>query len=356
MRIGWRGALGIALSAVLLAWALRDVHWVDVQQHLRTTNVPLLALSAIVATLCFPLRAIRWRVILEPVVAGLPYGTLWRSTAIGMMVNNVVPARAGELARAYALARDSRRVSFSAAFASLAVDRVFDAFVIILLMLVAMADPAFPRDSGLSRSAANWAGSGVIAMLAFLGALYLVVFFPDRIIAMYEGFSRRVAPRFEQRGRDALLAFAAGLGVLRSPGRFATILWWTLLHWLVNALAFWIGFKAVGIDVPLSAALFVQGLIAIGVALPSSPGFFGIWEAVATQALALYGVANAQAITWAIGFHLLGFIPITVIGGWYFVRLGMHFRDLGKAETGAVSDEEMDEDVQPGSTPGGSAA
>ena len=46
-----------------------------------------------------------------------------------------------------------------------------------------------------------------------------------------------------------------------------------------NALAFWLGFRAVGIDAPFSAALFLQGIIAIGVAVPQAPGFFGVFEA-----------------------------------------------------------------------------
>ena len=350
MRIGWRGALGILLSVALLTWALWDVQWAEVLFHLRRTNVGLLVLSAAVATSCFPLRARRWRTILDPVEENLPFGTLWRSTAIGMMVNNVVPARAGELARAYALARDSGRVPFSTAFASLAVDRVFDAFVLISMMLGAMLAPGFPKDSEISRTAADWAGSGIIALVVVLGLLYLIVFFPGRLIALYEGFSRRVAPRFEERGRDALLAFAGGLGVLRHPGRFAAVLAWTVLHWVVNAAAFWIAFEAVGVDVPASASLFLQGLIAIGVALPSSPGFFGVFEAAAVEGLKIYAVPQAQAVTWAIGYHLLSFIPITLIGAWYFTRLGFHFRDLRRTEDPA---EEPGEPALDGAPPRG---
>jgi uncharacterized membrane protein YbhN (UPF0104 family) len=75
----------------------------------------------------------------------------------------------------------------------------------------------------------------------------------------------------------------------------------------------------------------LQGLIAIGVAVPSAPGFFGVFEALGREGLGLYGVEPTLAVTWAIGFHLLSFIPITLIGGYYFARLGLHFRDLGTA-------------------------
>ena len=88
---------------------------------------------------------------------------------------------------------------------------------------------------------------------------------------------------------------------------------------------------AVGIETPFSSALFVQGIIAIGVAIPSAPGFFGVFEAVAKESLAVYGVGPDLAVAWAIGFHILSFIPITLIGAVYFARLGLKMGDLGAA-------------------------
>src|SRR5262245_21048127 len=135
MKLGWRGALGLVLSVALLAWTLRGVHVSEVWESLRQSNLALFILSAATATLIFPVRAWRWRYILEPMAPRLPLGMLWRATAIGMMINNTVPARAGEIARAYALARETPKVRFPAALASLVIDRVFDAIVLIVLLV-----------------------------------------------------------------------------------------------------------------------------------------------------------------------------------------------------------------------------
>jgi uncharacterized membrane protein YbhN (UPF0104 family) len=101
----------------------------------------------------------------------------------------------------------------------------------------------------------------------------------------------------------------------------------------MNGLSFWLGFRALGMDSPFSVALFLQGVIALGVAVPSSPGFFGVFEVGAILGLGVYGVSRSEAVSWAIGEHVLSFIPITVIGAWYFARMGMHFRDIRRAET-----------------------
>lgn len=322
-----RSIIGIALSAVLLWWTLRDVSLAVVWGELQKANLPLLVFAAVMGTVIFPIRALRWRTILNP-IAKVGLGPLWRATAIGMMVNNVVPARAGEIARAFALTRESP-IPFSSALASLAVDRIFDALTVLLLASVAMLDPGFPVNATIAgQPLSSWAaGSGMIVIIAMAG-LYSLVFFPRVLVQLFELFARKVAPSIEEKGRTALLSFSEGLSVLRHPGHFLAVLGWAILHWLVNAFAFWVGMKAVGIDIPYSAVLFIQALIALGVAVPSAPGFFGLFEKLAVVSLGLFAVSAKAATSWAIGYHILSFIPITVIGAYYFASLGLKFREI----------------------------
>jgi uncharacterized protein (TIRG00374 family) len=329
MRLNWKSALGIALSVGLLVWTLRGESPAEIWQEISRANIPLLVLSALVATAIFPLRAIRWRIILGPVAPELPIAPLWRSIAVGMMVNNVYPARLGEIARAYALTRETDRVSLTSSVASLAVDRVFDALTLMLLLVSAMLAPDFPKGmtvggQPVQRGAMLFA-AGAVGLFV---VLYVIVAFPTHLVRLYAAVVGRVAPRLVERGSTIIQSFSQGLGVLRSPRRFIAVFLWALAHWLVNALAFWIAFRAVGIQVPFSAANFLQGIIAIGVALPSSPGFFGVFEAAAKVGLEVYGVMGRQAVSWAIGFHVLAFIPITLFGLYYFARLGLHFSDF----------------------------
>jgi uncharacterized protein (TIRG00374 family) len=125
-----------------------------------------------------------------------------------------------------------------------------------------------------------------------------------------------------------LARFSEGLSVLRTPGHFIAVFGWTLAHWLVQPLAFWLAFLAVGVHVPLAATLIVQGIIVILVALPSAPGFFGPFEYGAAVGLSLYGVSQSEAATWALLFHIASFIPITAIGAYYALHLGFSMGDM----------------------------
>ena len=87
-------------------------------------------------------------------------------------------------------------------------------------------------------------------------------------------------------------------------------------------------FGAIGITAPFSAALLVQGLIVLWVAMPSTPGFFGPFEFASVTALGWYGVHGSLAAAWALSYHVLSLIPITVIGLYYVARSGLQLGEL----------------------------
>jgi len=320
--------IGILISVVLLWWVLRDQSLSRMMLELSRANPWEFIVAVVLSTMIFPIRARKWRTILDPIHPKLPLGPLWRAVAIGAGVNNLIPARAGEAARAYAITR-STPVSLSTSIASLAVDRVFDAIVLLVLAFGAVMSPAFPSDVRImGQSVTSLTVFPALGVVILLGALYALVFFPTYLIKLYELFARRISPTLEAKGRAALLSFSEGLSVLRSPGHFAAVFAWTVLHWLVNAAGWWVAMRAVGIQVPFSAAILIQSLVALGVALPSAPGFFGLFETAAIAGLAIYGVSRDLATTWAIGFHVASFVPITLIGAYYFSRMDLHLRDI----------------------------
>ncbi len=336
MKLGWRGVLGLVVSVALLAWTLRDVEFAHVWDVLRHSKLGLFGLSTVVATLLFPVRAIRWRYILEPVAERLPLGSLFRATSIGMMVNNTVPARAGELARAYALSRETSRVSFPNALASLVIDRAFDAVVIVGILVAAMWSPTFPGSTTLAgQPLSRIAALVALAAAALLLVLATLAFWPSVALRHFNAIARRISPALADRGGTLLEGFAHGLASLKSPRLALLILFWTVVHWLMGSLSFYLAFRAVGIQAPFNAALFLQSVIALGVAVPASPGFFGLFEFFGREGLGVYGVSQADAVSWALGYHILSFLPITIIGAWYFTRLGMHLTDLKRSPSPA---------------------
>lgn len=321
----------------LLAWVLHRINLREVWADARQANAILLILTVIIATVTFPVRTIRWRLILRDADGQpLPWRPLWHATTIGFMANNLLPARAGEVARAYVASRQLP-VRFSTALASLGVERIFDGLVMLGLMAIAIAAPSFPAQALVGgRSVSTIATSAAALFGALLVLAFVIVHRPEPWLRIFERSTRRLLPtRIAERVNGAAEGIVAGLEVLKSPGRFAGVVFWSLLLWLKNAAAFAICFRAFGIDVPLEAALLLQAIIGFGVAVPSAPSGVGVFEAATLVTLQLYGVDSNLAVSYALTYHVTTFIPITLLGFWSLSRLHLRLRELSAAQNTA---------------------
>src|SRR5437879_6561153 len=336
----WRGAwlIGLAISVALLAWVLYKIDPRKVWADTRHADGWLLLLTVAVATLTFPVRAIRWRLILrEGNGQPFPFMPLWHATTIGFMANNLLPARAGEFARAYVASRQLP-VRFTTSLGSIAVERVFDALVMLGLMAVAIAAPSFPAHTLVGgRSLSAIAASTALLFGVLLVMALLIANGPGPWLVLVERISRRVLPaRAADRVVRASDGIIEGLAVLKSPGRFAGVVLWSLVLWIKNAAAFAICFRAFGLHVRLQDALLLQGIIGFGVAIPSTPAYGGVFEAATLLTLRLYGVDSSLAIAYALTYHLTTFVPITLLGLWSLSRLHLRLGELSSAARGSA--------------------
>jgi len=342
-----RVVIGILLSILLLWWALRDVSAAEVIHRIRAVEPTAFTLAIGVALAGFWIRAFRWRILLLPIDRNIPFQPLLGATFIGFAANNLLPARVGEFARAYALARLTQ-VRVASAFATLVIERLLDGLVVVALLFAAMAHPDFPApDAG---GGLNIRGVAILAAslvaLAVAG-LFLAVTSPGTAARLARAGTRMLPTRTHDPILAALRSFAIGLAVLRSPALFLTSLLLALGQWIFLAVSFLLGFRAFGIDhVPFSGAVLLQSVISLAVALPSSPGFFGPFEAAARAGLALWGVPGEQAISFAIGFHIAGFLPVTLIGIYYLWRLDLSWSEVRQSEI--VVEDDIDAGARTG--------
>jgi len=329
--------LGVAVTVLLLWWTLRDVSFTVVLGHIRAADPLLLVATVVTATLTFPLRTVRWQLILRDGSGQrFPLVPLWHAVAVGFMANNLLPARAGEVARAYIAGRQLP-VRFTTALASVAVERVLDGLVMVGLMAVAIAAPEFPSQATVLGAPLSRVATGAAVLFgAALVLAVVVVHKPEPWLKLLDRVARRVLPeRLAVRVERVAEGLVAGLAVLKNPGRLAAVVAWSLVLWLVNAASFALCFKAFALPVPLSGALLLQGIIGFGVAVPAAPGFFGIFEAATRVTLGIYGIDATRAVSYAVAYHLTTFVPITLLGLWSLsvthVRIG-ELRGTGAEE------------------------
>jgi len=299
--------LGLAITAVALWFAFRDVSWSVLGRELARANLPLLLGASLPAYLwSVHLRALRWRVLARG-VADAPTGAAFRATAVGFLVNNLLPLRIGELVRVWWLAREIR-ASAPALLGTVIVERVIDA--VFLLGLAAFV-------------IGSQVGRGVL-LAAALGPLVATL-----------ALRRWPAPALRAVRRLALLvlsepradrvtgiagAVARGVAALRGGPDLARVAVTTFLLWGVAAvIPFWAALAALGIDLgglagTLRGALLVLVWVAAAVALPAAPGFFGPYHAACRYALTPLGVPKELALALGTLAHAVFWIGTTGIG------------------------------------------
>ena len=310
--------LGIAVSLALLYFAFRGVRLDELRGSL--ADVRAAWLFPVLATIFarFWLTAVRWQVLLRP-VKQIGVHRLFGVTMIGFMANNILPARMGELVRAYALGK-SESLSKSLSFATIVLERVFDGFTLLLFLVGGVM---FLRPEPWL----IWSAVGSFCL--YLGVLGGLVWLRGRRgIAWLLGW---LPARLRPRVAGLLDSFALGLDVLGDPRALGTVSGLSLLIWLINVAGVQAMFVAFSLDLPPHAAFLVLAVVAVALVLPSTPGYVGPFQAGTVVALALFSVPKATALSLSIVYHAVNYIPITIVGLIYLGAMNLTLGELRAA-------------------------
>ncbi len=319
----------VALVAALLWWLFRDADLSGVWDHIRAADASLLLGSAVIAMAGFAVRALRWKHLLAPVQPRSPFGSRFAAVAVGFMANNLLPSgRAGEPGRAYAYSR-MEPVGFTAALATLVVERLLDGAVIFALVFLAIMSPGFPAET-LPEDLARGMRVAAAGLGVVLAGTVLVVAFPARCLRIGSRLVALLPPgRLPEGLKRVMEGAVAGLASMRGWRLMLPAIAWTFAVWLLQSLSFWAGFLAFDIRLPFAAALLTNGAVAVAAALPATPGYVGTLQVAVSLALVqVYGVAPEPVLACAVAWHAVNFPPITVLGLWYTRRLGISLKDF----------------------------
>lgn len=332
MKHAGKAATGFLLTVFLLWFVLKDVDFADVLANIATGDMLLLSASVFVATFGFVIRAVRWRVLLLPVLPASRMRSRFAAVAIGFMANNILPARIGEFARPYALSR-LEPVSITAAFGSLVVERFMDGVILLIFLVIPVFTPFFPDVAAVFEGGGLAIFQGAVALvLGVLVVLVLMATLPKQFLAAARVALKVLPEVWSLRATQLLEGLLQSMAIMREPRLLALGFAWSLFFWTWHGLSFWLGMLAFDIDTGWLSAMFTEAVVGFGVALPSAPGFFGTFHASAHFALTtVYGVAEEQSLAFAFAYHFGGWIPITAIGLWFTWKLGFSLGDIGSA-------------------------
>ena len=295
----WYWILAALLATVLLLLAVRGVSWQEMIDTLRQSDPLIIGLILLAITVNLFLRGLRWGILLSGEHKLQPLTMFW-ATADGYLGNALLPARAGELIRS-AIVGLKTGVGTSFVLATALTERIIDAVVLVLVGLFLL-----PGISGLPAwvpaALRVMAAAGTIGLLLFL----LLPYIEDTIRKI---LTRLPLPDLWKEKLNGILGrFVLGTRAFVNPARAAGFLAFTPVIWLFDGFITVELAKAMSLSLSLSQALLLMVALGLASALPSTPGYVGIYQFVATTILPVFGMTRSEALTFIIVYQGLGIL------------------------------------------------
>jgi uncharacterized membrane protein YbhN (UPF0104 family) len=301
-----RLGLGFGVSTALLALLLRTVDLSRLADDLRDADLRLVAPAVALYFVGLWLRTLRWGLLLP--VSGGTTGTLFRALAVGFTVNNLLPVRMGEIARAYLMARWCG-VAYGNTLASVVVERVLDGLALAALLLAALffvPAPPYLLVLGLAVGGAFCVGGLLLTLAAWRS---------DGIAGIGRAIARPLPPRMGALVERLASSFAHGLRLVRGWGLLAKLAGLSVLAWLCELGVFYVLMLGFSLPASLPQALLGGAVANFATLVPSSPGYVGTFDGALVKVLADTGGLSAEgAAAYTLVVHATLFIPVTVLG------------------------------------------
>ncbi len=318
--------IGLVVSGIFIYLLASNLAIDEVLATFQSLSPIHLAAAIAVYYLALLPRSFRWRALLSPVKT-MPPRRLFAYVMIGLMANEVLPARGGELVRAALLGR-RERVSSAAILVTVVVERVFDVLSLIFFLGLLVATLELPELLRGGGTAAAVAAFGTLAIL------WLAAANRDRIRRLGLLLSQLLPSRLASILAAQLEGVLAGLGVMREPRQLLAVTIYSLLSWGLLIVSTHLFLQAMDLWLPWQAPVMVIVSTGLGMILPSSPGAIGVFHWFAAKALELspWQVPWSTAVAFAFVFHTVSYLLNFVAGLVCLALEGLGWRDLTRVD------------------------
>lgn len=308
-------------------YALRGVDWGEVRKSFLAANYSTLPVFLVCLGVFYWLKAIRWKMILRP-QKELSTKQVVPSMMIGFMVNNVLPMRLGEFVRAFLLAKQEN-LSKAGVLSTLVLERIFDLSCVLLYLAIGLS--YLPEGKQGPPIDPRIIQTFTFIITSFFVVLIVYIVWTEKFIKLVEktlGAFFFIPKGIQSKIISLLHVGESAIASLRSPKSTILIILNSIVQWFFNALMFLLALYSFGLPHSLPIAFLVMGITALAVAIPSSPGFFGVIQGCFKVALAPFGVNPGLAFSCSIFYHLAQWLPVNLVGIYYMQKIGMNLTKL----------------------------
>lgn len=309
-RVSWLFLFAVALAIVLLYFTLRGLDWTSFWYTIRTGHYVFLLITIPIASINYFIRAVRWSVLIHAEKKVSVISVFW-ANMVGYMGNAYLPARAGEILRSAFLGRE-KGLGVSFVLATALTERILDVVALVVIGSIAiLGQSSLPSQLQIAMR--------VTALVGALGLIVILVIPYQEKLASKFLHNLPLHEKFRTRLSEQVTRFLIGMRSLQSPKRLITFIALTIVVWFVDAIANVIGVHIVRQNLNLGQALILLAALGLSSAIPSTPGYIGVYQFVAVSILVPFGFSRSDALAYVLISQILSYLVITfwgLIGLW----------------------------------------
>ncbi|MDI6783683.1 MAG: lysylphosphatidylglycerol synthase transmembrane domain-containing protein [bacterium] len=307
------------ISAFFLELAFHKVNLSQMVSAFTAVRPGYIILATIIYIFGLWIRAYRWKFLVDP-VKQISTKKLFPVLIIGYMANNILPLRMGDIYRAYVLGK-KENISKSASLATIVVERLFDGLTMLIFLVIGLF-ALQSRFTSWERTVLLFSAIVLLGMLVFL---FIIIWFRSLAEPFFHWCTGWLPTGFGKKMQRWSSAFLDGLTVLKSGSVILSVLFYSILSWLIEALMYFLVAIAMQVNLPVYAAPIILAVSNLGMMIPSSPGAVGTFEFFCAKSATIFVRNPALASSYAILVHALWFIPITILGLIYMKKENISF-------------------------------
>ena len=320
--------VGYLVAAACLFWVFHGTHMGQLLSQVRRMRWGLVAAAIGLDILSYVCQGWRWQLLLRP-VGKMPLLCVTQAVYVGLLTNEIVPFRAGELVRAFLVSR-WRKVDFLAVVPSVAVERLFDGIWLSIGIAVTAMLVRLPSQLIL---AAKILGGSVLALTALFS--YIVIRrrrSPAEVAGAQHPLWKPI-----RAVKHLLTRVARGVEEIGMSRYFFASFFVSSLIVVFQIISVWLVMRAYGLHLSIWAGAVVFLIMYFGTAIPNAPSNVGTYQFFAVVGLSIFGVDRTTATGFSIAVFVILTATLWVIGLLAIANAGMRFGDIRKEIGNLVS-------------------
>jgi hypothetical protein len=315
---------GFLISIFLLYFSLKDIKFYEIIEILKKADLKLILIPTVFIFASATLSAFKWSRVCGNNVR---IKDTFVALIIGLFVNNVLPARIGEIVKGYVLSKKTG-ISFTFGLSTVLIDRFFDLAGLLLIVFIFFPKQSLPAKVSQSLF--------ILVIVLIVCMLTMIIMSRKKFASIVTNMLYKIKKPFLLKLAQRFIEIGENIRRINSPLNIIFYIAVSFLQWLCMSAALYFVTLTLGVSVKFTYIPFICALLNMGLTIPSSPGYIGVYQFLLVYILSIFSVPKHEGFAVSILFHASWYIPYNILGFIFLLKENLRIKDMQELDEKSI--------------------